>query len=441
MTLKIIPIIIAGILSLLNIQFKHDTPFQKINLESQTSIDAQNIEVADVKLAALTDTSAGDENSYSVNAKPFDATPVKTDIRTVRLTWNAVPYAVRYRISYADQNIISPTVGVEIGIDSADEVFKVTALNFDNEVVAQDVPIVSTEINPKSVRTTSEFDKMSYPPLYLVYSWIPAKDAAYYEINLIKDGEVLRHFYTDIKNKNENFDFYDDNPVTASGEYYWQVRGYSADDIAVTDWSEKNAGNSFTVTAPTHFAAIGDSITHGGSVTVTPAQILCNWETYCSFSVKNLGRSGDTTAQILSRFDDDVSPFQPDILFIMAGVNDFRNGYIGSYSTNNLNAILERCEEYGITPVFITPTPLNPALIYKTKSVEMPPNDWREHRKYICDWIRNQKYFIDISDEMTDEEGNLRAYLTTDGLHPNAEGKKIIGRAVEDWITRQAGTN
>ncbi|MBQ9486430.1 MAG: SGNH/GDSL hydrolase family protein [Selenomonadaceae bacterium] len=434
MTLKIIPIIFAGILSLLNVQFKHDAPFQKINLESQTSIDAQNLKVSDVKLAALTNTSTSTENSYSVNARPIDATPVETDIRTVRLTWSAVPYAVRYRISYADQNVISPTTGVEIGINVADEIFKVTALNFDNEVVAEDVPILSTEINPKSVRTTSEFDKMSYPPLYLVYSWIPANDAAYYEIRLIKDGEVLRHFFTDIKNKNENFDFYDDNPVTESGEYYWQVRGFSADDVAVTDWSEKNAGNSFTVTKPTHFAAIGDSITHGGSVTVTPAQVLCNWETYCSFPVKNLGRSGDTTGQILARFDEDVLAFQPEVLFIMAGVNDFRSGYIGSYSTDNLNEILERCEVYGIKPVFITPTPLNPALINKVKSVRMPPNDWREQRKYICDWIRKQKYFIDISDEVTDAEGNLHAYLTTDGLHPNAEGKKIIGRAVEDWI-------
>lgn len=429
MTLKIIPIIFAGILSLLNVQLKHDTPFQKINLESQSSIDAQDIKIADVALAALTETSANNEILNSINV---------TDIRTVRLTWDAVPYAVRYRISYADKSIISPTVGVELEINSADEIFKVTALNFDNEVVAEDVPILSTEINPKSPRTTSEFDKMSYPPLYLVYSWIPSNNAAYYEIRLMKDGEVLRTFFTDAKNKNENFDFYDDNPVTESGEYYWQVRGFSVDDIAVTDWSEKNSGNTFTVTKPTHFAAIGDSITHGGSVTVTPAQILCNWETYCSFPVKNFGHSGDTTAQILARFDADVLAFQPEVLFIMAGVNDFRNGYIGDFSTQNLNLMLERCEDYGIKPVFITPPPVNPELILKVKTVEVPPNDWRDQRQYICDWIRNQKYFIDISEELSDEEGNLRAYLTTDGLHPNAEGKKIIGRAVEDWITRQA---
>ncbi len=422
---------------MLNVQFKHEAPFQKIHLESQSSTDAQNIKVDDVKIAALTEP-AENENSYSVNAKILDTIPAETDIRTVRLTWNAVPYAVRYRISYADKNIISPTVGVELEINSADEIFKVTALNFDNEVVAEDVPISSTEINPKSIRTTSEFDKMSYPPIYIVYSWIPSKDAAYYEIRLFKDGKILRTFLTESKNKNENFDFYDYNPVTESGEYYWQIRGFSADDVAVTDWSEKNAGNTFTVTKPTHFAAIGDSITHGGSVTVTPAQVLCNWETYCSFSVKNLGRSGDTTAQILARFDDDVLAFQPEILFIMAGVNDFRNGYIGNFSTQNLNLMLERCEVYGITPVFITPPPLNPDLIFKVKTVEVPPNDWREQRQYICDWIRKQKYFIDISEELTDEEGNLKAYLTTDGLHPNAEGKKIIGRAVEDWIIQQA---
>ena len=128
MTLKIIPIIFAGILSLLNVQLKHDTPFQKINLESQSSIDAQDMKVADVALAALTETSANNELLNSVNV---------TDIRTVRLTWDAVPYAVRYRISYADKNIISPTVGVELEINSADEIFKFTALNFDSEVVSE----------------------------------------------------------------------------------------------------------------------------------------------------------------------------------------------------------------------------------------------------------------------------------------------------------------
>ena len=72
--------------------------------------------------------------------------------------------------------------------------------------------------------------------------------------------------------------------------------------------------------------------------------------------------------------------------------------------------------------------------MFHTQFVEAPPTDWRYHQLQICDWVRKQKNFIDITDEMTDDEGNLKAYLTTDGLHPDSEGKQIIGQAVESWL-------
>ncbi len=33
-----------------------------------------------------------------------------------------------------------------------------------------------------------------------------------------------------------------------------------------------------------------------------------------------------------------------------------------------------------------------------------------------------------------DGDGNLRADLSTDGLHPDVEGKEFIGKAVGDWL-------
>lgn len=54
--------------------------------------------------------------------------------------------------------------------------------------------------------------------------------------------------------------------------------------------------------------------------------------------------------------------------------------------------------------------------------------------KYVCDWVRAQENHIDIAEMFVDDEGNLRADLSTDGLHPDIEGKEIIGRAVGDWL-------
>ncbi|MBQ7706133.1 MAG: hypothetical protein IJT73_12045 [Selenomonadaceae bacterium] len=56
-------------------------------------------------------------------------------------------------------------------------------------------------------------------------------------------------------------------------------------------------------------------------------------------------------------------------------------------------------------------------------------------RKYICDWMRRQENCIDIANDFSDENGFLRADLALDGLHPDAEGKEIIRRAVENWLT------
>ena len=411
--LKFLPIIFAIILSLSNIQFQKETPLKVSSAISAT----ENVEPA-------AEVPAG---------KDFNA------MNKIRLTWNPVPYAVRYRVTYGDKTVITPTIGVEVLVKGTDEVFKITALNFDRESVAEDLPIVSTEVNPKSPLTTSEFDKMSYPPLYLVYSWIPSMNADHYEIRLFKDGQVIREFTPEFDSDDEiTFDFYDYEPVIEEGDYYWQVRACAVDNSPISDWSEINPGNSFTVSKPAQFCALGDSITHGGAVTVPPSQTFCNWQTYCTFPVKNLGHSGDTTEQILDRFDDDVLPFKPEFLFIMAGVNDFRLGVVAKYSIKNLEEIRDKCIENGITPVFITPTPINPARIFKTKFVEVPPNDWRYQRNEICEWMRSQQYFIDISEEMTDDEGNLKAYLTTDGLHPDSEGKQIIGKAVEKWISDYA---
>ena len=118
----------------------------------------------------------------------------------------------------------------------------------------------------------------------------------------------------------------------------------------------------------------------------------------------------------------------------MGGVNDYRGDILGWHTISNYKLLAEKCKEYGITPVFITPTPVNPVLIKKVKFIENPPSDWQTHYKYACDWIRKQEFFIDLAEDFEDEEGYLRADLTTDGLHPDLEGKKIIGQAVNDWL-------
>ena len=360
----------------------------------------------------------------------------------LRLFWDIVPNAVKYEVLIEGATFYAYTNGIEIPVGNVNAKFQVNAISLEGTTLQNKLPMVAIDTNPTAPCTTTEFDKMNYPPLYPVYSWIPTSGANHYEIELIKDGKIIRRYFTTSQVQDDNFDFYDKQPVLDEGEYFWRIRALTWDNQPLTRWSEKNSSNSFEVSHQIRFCALGDSITHGGgSISVPPSTVMYNWETYCAIPIKNLGRSGDTTAEILARFDNDVLPFRPEVLFIMAGVNDYRANILGSESVENLAAIRDKCEQNGIKPVFLTPTPLNPAQIKKINFVDPPPADWQEHRQFICEWIRDQEFFIDVNENLTDAEGNLIEALSVDGLHPDAEGKKIIGEAVAAWLDKYLNLN
>ena len=59
---------------------------------------------------------------------------------------------------------------------------------------------------------------------------------------------------------------------------------------------------------------------------------------------------------------------------------------------------------------------------------------WQKQRDSVNKWIKTQDYYVDVAENMTDERGFLADNLTTDGLHPDYEGKKHIGEAVGDYL-------
>lgn len=355
----------------------------------------------------------------------------------LRLHWDIVPNAVKYEIFINGTTLVTFTNGIEIPVDNVNAKFQVNAISLEGTTLRNKIPIRDIDTNPIAPRTTTEFDKMNYPPIYPVYSWIPTGGADHYEIELIKDDKIIRRYFTPLHSQDDNFDLYDKKPVLEEGDYFWRVRALTADNQPLTQWSTRDASNSFTVKHQIRFCAFGDSITHGGgSISVPPSTVMYNWETYCAIPIKNLGHSGDTTSELLARFDNDVLPFRPEVLFIMAGVNDYRANIPAWESVDNLTAVRDKCELNGIKPVFITPTPLNPAQIQKIGFIDMPPADWQVQQQIICDWIRTQHDFIDVNDKLTDNAGNLIDILSVDGLHPDAEGKRIIGEAVAAWLDK-----
>ena len=376
------------------------------------------------------------EDVAETPAQTVAAEIVQREENILRLHWDIVPNAVKYEIFIGGASLFSYTNGIEIPVNDVHAKFQVNALSLEGNTLQNRIPIRDIDTNPSSPRTTTEFDKMAYPPIYPVYSWIPTNGADHYEIELIKDGKIIRRYFTQPRQQDDDFDLYDKVPVLDEGEYFWRVRALNQDNQPLTEWSAKDESNSFEVKHRIRFCALGDSITHGGgSISAPPSTVVYNWETYCAIPVKNLGRSGDTTAEMLDRFDNDVLPFAPRVMVIMAGVNDIRTGKGADEVINNLKALRDKCLANDITPVFCTITSMNPEII-NLRGIPLTDSDWREQREQVNFWIMNTPYFVDVAKDLTDEFGYLRAELTPDGLHPALRGKKIIGEKIADYLKK-----
>ncbi len=375
----------------------------------------------------------------------------------VRLTWPITPGAARYRVAilsapaYAPQNVIyEETVsapGAEIdlevlarkgGATFETAYWTVRPMRYGGASLGDfsaPKPLSSGERHPVAPLPNSDYGTMAEPPIYLVYAWVPVRKTSSYEVEVWRedgsDRERVRHYYTD-----ETI-LYDETPLITGGRYTWRVRALDGFGRKWSDWSEPEA---FTVNAPVTVAALGDSITHGGgAVTVPPSRAMYCWESYAGLPVKNLGKSGDSSYDLLARFEEDVLPYEPEYLVIMGGVNDFRAGVSAQTTIWNLSQLAAKCGAYGITPIFATATPISPELMKYFSDIEPAAWNWKDEQRAINEWIMAQPYAVDVAAPLTDEDGELKDELTSDGLHPDAEAKRIIGEAIGKYLRETFG--
>ncbi len=380
-----------------------------------------------------------------------EAAASESPVKDVLLTWPHVAGAVQYQVvllrtdspSHEPDNLVYTMDNVNTnGCDMPLSHFGTAARSFYWQVCALDryghalgkfstpQPVSAGRFNMTAPEPNTEFDKMDYMMTYPVFAWIPQQGAWHHEVQVFR-RKMLRDDLIRTLSADE-YMVYENGGYTVPGRYFWRVRAVTADGEPLSDWSRKT---EFEVKAPCPFAALGDSITHGGgAMSVSGASLIYDWETYSEVPVKNIGFSGDTTQAMLNRFETDVLPFSPSVLVIMGGVNDYRGGTMGSQTVQNLIAIRDKCLTYGIVPVFLTVTPINPAYIAQSADIETPPSDWQAHRAYINNWIMVQRYHIDTASALTDDQGWLRSDYTTDGLHPDYMGKKLIGEKVGRYL-------
>ncbi|WP_226780281.1 arylesterase [Oceaniglobus trochenteri] len=192
--------------------------------------------------------------------------------------------------------------------------------------------------------------------------------------------------------------------------------------------------------APVTVAALGDSLTQGYGL--PPAQgfvpQLNAWlaEQGAEATVLNAGVSGDTTAGGLSRVEWTLTP-EVDAMIVALGGNDLLRGIDPASSRANLDAILAKAGERGIPVLLIgMVAPGNYGPEFKRDFDAIYPDLAETHDTLYA------PSFLGALERMDDRQATLARYIQGDGIHPNAEGVKLIvqdlGPKVLDLIEQAA---
>lgn len=183
---------------------------------------------------------------------------------------------------------------------------------------------------------------------------------------------------------------------------------------------QKNS-DTFTV------VMLGDSLTSGFGLPPNDAlpeqieKILV--EVDASVHVVNAGVSGDTSAGGLARYDWSVASALPDLLIISLGANDYLNGIDPQRTKANVGAIIERAQADGIDILLVS-------VSVRSNAIDDPrAQQFASIYPSLAETFGVKHYGGLLSDIQHRPE-----LLLPDGLHPTAEGVRIIAAPLVNEI-------
>jgi len=177
---------------------------------------------------------------------------------------------------------------------------------------------------------------------------------------------------------------------------------------------------------------LGDSLTFGFGVRRQERWTnLAQQQT--ALQVINFGCNGDTTGGILARLQTVLATQPRGKVLIMGGSNDIFYSGTDVGARSNLGAMVHQVIAAGLTPVVGIPLPIVP---------ENAPKEWEPVANFqqaakrlegYCDWLKTYcKAFhiptVDFREDFLDARGNARRELYCDGLHPNAQGHRLMAQ-------------
>ena len=156
----------------------------------------------------------------------------------------------------------------------------------------------------------------------------------------------------------------------------------------------------------------------------------------------NKGISGQTTSEILNRFQNDVINKKPNSVIILAGINDIaeNNGPVTIEKiAENIFKMVELAKKEKINTIICSVLPANKILWNKSIRPSFMIIKLNMILKQFCK--NNKIEYIDYYSEMVDWKGGLKTPLYTskwDLVHPNEKGYEKMEEILQISLKKRA---
>jgi acyl-CoA thioesterase-1 len=158
----------------------------------------------------------------------------------------------------------------------------------------------------------------------------------------------------------------------------------------------------------------------------------------------NRGIAGQTTLQMIARFEQDVVSLNPKLVVVLGGTNDIAAGVSVDQIEANLITLGDLAKAHGIKTIFASILPVSDYHKADDPRFEMtlnrPPETIQAINNWMRGWCQSQgSTYVDYYSAMVDSAGRMQADLSDDGLHPNGKGYRVMSAVALEAIGRVLG--
>lgn len=157
---------------------------------------------------------------------------------------------------------------------------------------------------------------------------------------------------------------------------------------------------------------------------------------FADYSVVNSGIAGNTTENVLADLANRVSIYNPSQVFVWLGTNDLRDGKTPEQTLESLQTIIDQIQtERSMAKItLISLIPVNSQVDPYT--VGLRSNDQiQKVNQGLREIAKEEKLdYIDLYSSLKDDQGNLKAEYTVDGLHLSDAGYQVVQEIIEPYL-------